>query len=72
MSSYVRRNKHLSTKLINHHRYKFLRSYGTKQDAADEASRWNREPNVSAKVTHEGGVVWTVWVSDKSKWRRRP
>ena len=69
MSSYVRRDKHPSYKIINHHRYKFLRSYGTKQAAAAEANRWNREPGISAKVVQDG-ELWTVWVAEKRRWRK--
>jgi len=68
MSSYVRRYKHPSYKVINHHRCKFLRSYGLERDAVAEANRWNREPGISAKVTNEG-EFWTVWVAEKRKWR---
>lgn len=68
MSSYVREFGHPSYKIINHHRYKYLRSYGTKRDAVAEASRWNNEPGISAKVTERGGL-WTVWVADKRNWR---
>jgi hypothetical protein len=66
MSSYIRLYKHPSTRVINHKRYKYLRSYGLKSDAIDEATRWNREPGISAKVTSENGI-YTVWVLDKRK-----
>jgi hypothetical protein len=68
MSSYVRRYKNPSYKVINHHRYKFLRSYAMRQDAIDEANRWNREPGISAKATKDG-EFWTVWVAEKQNWR---
>lgn len=70
MSSYVRRDKHPTYKIINHHRYKFLRSYKAKQDATAEANRWNREPGISAKITEQSGL-YTVWVADKRSWRKR-
>ena len=70
MSSYVREFKHPSYKVINHRRYKYLRSYSTRRDAVAEASRWNGEPGISAKVT-ERGVLFTVWVADKRKWAKR-
>jgi hypothetical protein len=66
MSSYIRRYEHPSTRVISHHRYRFLRSYGLKRDAVSEASRWNREPGISAKVTSEKGIH-TVWVYQKPK-----
>lgn len=66
MSSYVREFKHPTYKVINHRRYKYLRSYGTKRDAVAEATRWVREPGISAKVTERGGL-FTVWVVEKKK-----
>ena len=64
MSSYVREFKHPDYKTINHRRYKYLRSYGTKRDASAEATRWNREPGISAKVTKRG-ELYTVWVAKR-------
>ena len=69
MSSYIKQEKHPVYKIINHHRYKYLRAYGTKQDATAEANRWNREPGISAKVTRSG-KLYTVWVAEKRNWRR--
>ena len=68
MNSYVRLYKHPDYKVINHRRYKYLRSYGLKSDAQDEANRWNREPGISAKITSGDGIrirIYTVWVLDK-------
>lgn len=70
MSSYVREFKHPSYKIINRRRYKYLRSYSVKRDAVTEASRWNREPRISAKVTERGGL-FTVWVVEKKKAKAR-
>jgi len=66
MSSYIREYKHPSYKIINRRRYKYLRSYSSRRDATAEATRWNREPGISAKVTERNGV-YTVWVAEKRK-----
>lgn len=66
MSSYIRLYKHPDTKIINHRRYKYLRSYGLRRDAQEEANRWNREPGISAKITSKDGVH-TVWVLNKRR-----
>lgn len=70
MSAYVREYKHPNYKVINHRRYKYLRSYSTRRDAVAEATRWVDVPMVSAKVTQRGDV-YTVWVADKQNWRRK-
>lgn len=69
MSSYIRQEKHPVYKVINHHRYKYLRVYGVKRDADAEANRWNREPGISAKVTGREGF-YIVWVAEKRNWRK--
>lgn len=69
MSTYVREFKHPSYKVINHRRYKYLRSYDAKRDAVAEATRWNKEPGISAKVTERDGL-FTVWIVEKKKGRK--
>ena len=71
MSSYVKAtDKQPRYKIINHHRYKFLRNYLLKRDAQTEANRWNRETGISAKITNEH-QFWTVWVAEKRNWRSK-
>ncbi len=72
MSSYIKAtDKQPRYKIINHHRYKFLRNYQLYKDAFAEAARWIREPGISAKVVEDKKRgVWTVWVAEKRNWRK--
>jgi len=69
-TSYIRLTKHADSRSIGGHIYRFLRAYTHKPDADAEANRWNREPGISAKVVGTQNL-WTVWVSEKRKWRKR-
>lgn len=60
-------------KIINHRKYALLQRYPTMSQARAEASRWVKEPRISAKITGPEGrdAHYKVWVYDKSGDKKR-